>query len=68
MIREVIESFGFTQVTNSKYVKSGVTLLLGTPDFEMLIMTWDRIRIIEVKDISSARKSIENFLKDVGEL
>ena len=30
MIREVIESFGFTQVTNSKYVKSDVTLVLDS--------------------------------------
>lgn len=68
MIREVIESLGFTQVTNSKYVKSGVTLWLGTPDFEMLIMTLDHIRIIEAKDILGARKSIKNFLEHTGEL
>lgn len=67
MIREVIESFGFAQVTNSKYVKGSVTLLLSPSDLEILIMTFYKRRIIKVKDISSARKSIENFLKHVGE-
>ncbi len=67
MIRDVIESFGFTRVTNSKYVKCSVTLWLNS-NLNIMLMTLDHIRIIKVKDILSARKSIENFLKHVGEL
>lgn len=67
MIREVIESFGFTQVTNSKYVKVDVTLVLDS-SLNITMMNHIRIRIIKVKDILGARKSIENFLEHVGEL
>lgn len=67
MIREVIESFGFTRVTNSKYVKGDLTLVLDSK-LNIMLMTVDHIRTIKVEDILGARKSIKNFLKRVGEL
>lgn len=67
MIRDVIESFGFMRVTNSKYIKRGVTLWLDAK-LNIMLMTVDYIRIIKVKDILGAHKSIENFLKHAGEL
>ena len=67
MIRDVIESFGFKRVSNSKYVKRGVTLWLDTK-LNIMLMTVDTIRTIKVKDILGARKSIKNFLQHVGEL
>lgn len=67
MIREVIENFGFTRVTNSKYVKGDVTLLLDS-NFNITMMNQFSIRNIKVKDILSARKSIKKFLQQVGEL
>lgn len=67
MIREVIESFGFTRVTNSKYVKGDLTLVLDSK-LNIMLMTVDHIRTIKIEDILGARKSIKNFLKHVGEL
>lgn len=67
MIREVIESFGFTRVTYSKYVKGDVTLVLDS-NFNITMMNQFGIRIIKVKDILGARKSIKNFLQHAGEL
>ncbi|QHJ72875.1 hypothetical protein [Proteus phage 2207-N35] len=67
MIREVIESFGFTRVTNSKYVKSDITLVLDS-NLNITMMNQFSIRTIKVKDILGARDRIKNFLKHVGEL
>lgn len=65
-IRDVIESFGFVQVTNSKYIKGDVTLVLDSK-LNITMMSQFSIRIINVKDILGARKSIKNFLEHVGE-
>lgn len=67
MIRNVIESFEFTRVTNSKYVKGDVTLVLDS-NLNITMMNQFSIRNIKVKDILGARKSIKNFLKHVGEV
>lgn len=67
MIREVIENFGFTRVTNSKYVKGDVTLVLDS-NFNITMMNQFSIRTIKIKDIVETRDRIKNFLKHVGEL
>lgn len=67
MIRDVIESFGFARVTNSKYVKGDVTLVLDS-NLNITMMNQFSIRTIKVKDIVNTRDRIKNFLEDAGEL
>lgn len=54
-------------MTNSKYVKGDVTLVLNSK-LNITMMNQFSIRTIKVKDILGARKSIKNFLEHVGEL
>lgn len=67
MIREVIKSFGFKRVTNSKYIKGDVTLVLDS-SLNITMMNQFSIRTIKVKDIVNTRDRIKNFLKHVGKL
>lgn len=65
MIRDVIESFGFTQVTKSKYIKGDVTLVLDSK-LNITMMSRFNVRTIKVKDIINTRDRIKNFLEHSG--